>query len=80
MKTSTSEITEPAMPAGKAIDWDKLGGPIPGFDCLKMKDEAQARILAELAGMTPDQELAYWSQRHAELLARQAEMRQKLAE
>ena len=54
--------------AVKAIDWEKLGGPIPGFDCLKLKDAAQARIQAQLAGMTREEELEFWRQKAAQLL------------
>ena len=50
---------------------------IPGFSCLAMKDEAQALLRAELAGMTPEEELAWWQARHEERLALQAELRVK---
>ena len=50
---------------------------IPGFSCLRMKDKAQALLRAELAGMTPEEELAWWQAREEERLALQAESREK---
>ena len=35
------------------------------FDCVESKHRAQERIVAETAGMTAEEELAYW-QRHEE--------------
>ena len=29
--------------------------PIPGFDALRFKEEAQARVQAELAGLSPEE-------------------------
>jgi hypothetical protein len=37
------------------------------FDCLKMKSEAQRKVWAKLKGMTDDEQLAYWQERHREL-------------
>ena len=31
--------------------------PIPGFDALKFKDEMQARVQAELDGLTPEEQV-----------------------
>ncbi len=33
------------------------------FDCVEAKHRAQARIVAETAGMTIEEELAYWKRR-----------------
>lgn len=30
------------------------------FDCVEMKRKAQERILRQIRGKTPEQELAYW--------------------
>ncbi len=35
------------------------------FDCVEMKDKAQEIIQARTAGMTPEEELAYWAKRTA---------------
>jgi hypothetical protein len=55
--------------------------PIPGFDCLKWKDETQARILRDTDGMTEDEILEYFrlaSERAA--LRRKARARRQAAE
>ena len=38
---------------------------IKTFDCVEMKDKAQEMIQARTAGMTPEEELAYWAKRTA---------------
>ena len=35
------------------------------FDCVEMKDRIQAEIQKEMAGMTPEEELAYWAKETA---------------
>jgi len=35
--------------------------PIPGFDCIKMKDEIQARIYEEIEDMLPEEQIAYFN-------------------
>lgn len=72
--------TETTTVRKRGIDWDALGGTIPGFDCLEMKRQAQERINAELAGMSREEELEYWRAKHAEFVAEQAALRAKLAE
>jgi hypothetical protein len=37
--------------------------PIPGFCCLKLKDEIQAKILKETESMTTDEVLTYFRQK-----------------
>ncbi len=51
------------MTKRKTDDW--YPSPIPGFDVLKWKDETQAAILRETAGMTED-ELSERSRRTTE--------------
>lgn len=41
------------------------------FDCVEMKRKAQEAILRETAGMTLEEELAYWRRRGEELGAEQ---------
>jgi len=41
-------------------DFWKRFPPIPGFDCLKMKRDIQARIHAETKHMTQEQRLEYY--------------------
>jgi hypothetical protein len=47
-----------------------------GFDCVEMKHRGAERVLAEIEGMTPEQELEYWRQATESL--RQAQ-RERLA-
>jgi len=44
------------------------------FDCVEMKHQGTERVQARLAGMTQEQQLAYWEQRGRGLLARQQEV------
>ena len=44
------------------------------FDCVEMKHQGAERVQALLAGMTREEQLAYWEQRGRELLARQQEI------
>jgi hypothetical protein len=46
------------------------------FDCVEMKRRAQEVIRARLAGLSREQQLAYWRQRDAEL----AELQRRLCE
>ena len=39
--------------------WKKFP-PIPGFDCVKMKHDIQAKIHEETKGMTQEQRLEYY--------------------
>ena len=41
------------------------------FDCVDLQHRGQERIGAKLAGMTREEELAYWRRCHAAFLARQ---------
>jgi hypothetical protein len=63
MKTKTDAGTKPTQ----GIDWEELGSAIPGFDCLAMKDQGAAQVLAETAGMTHAELLEYWAGHNAEL-------------
>lgn len=44
------------------------------FDCVEMKHQGAKRVQALLAGMTHEEQLAYWEQRGRELLALQQEV------
>jgi hypothetical protein len=46
------------------------------FDCVEMKRRAQEVIRARLAGMTREQQLAYWQARDAELAQLQRRLRE----
>jgi hypothetical protein len=46
------------------------------FDCVEMKRRAQEVIRARLAGMTREQQLAYWQARDAELVELQRRLRE----
>ena len=35
--------------------------PIPGFDCVKMKHEIQAKIYEEIKDMSPEEQIAYFN-------------------
>jgi hypothetical protein len=35
--------------------------PIPGFDCIKVKDEIQAKIYEEIKDMPPEEQIAYFN-------------------
>ena len=37
--------------------------PIPGFSCLKMKEEIQAKVLKETENMTTNEVLSYFRQK-----------------
>ena len=50
------------------------------FDCVRMKHEGARRIQQELAGMTLEQQLAYWDREYQELLKEQEELRRRRAE
>ena len=53
--------------------------PIPGFDCLKMKHEIQAKIYEEIKNMSPEEQIAYFNRagarfrRRGRIVARDAE-------
>lgn len=40
--------------------WKKYP-PIPGFDCLKMKDEIQAKIYEEIKDLSREERIAYFN-------------------
>lgn len=40
------------------------------FDCVDMKHRAAEKLQAKLAGMTLDEQVAYWEERGAELRRR----------
>jgi hypothetical protein len=44
--------------------------PQKDFDCVEMKRQGQVALHARLAGMTPEQQAAYWAERNRELDAR----------
>ena len=44
------------------------------FDCVEMQHQGAERVQARLAGMTREEQLAYWERRGHELLERQKEM------
>jgi len=44
------------------------------FDCVEMKHKGAELVQARLAGMTREEQLAYWERRGRELLARQQEV------
>ena len=41
-------------------DFWKQFPPIPGFDCIKMKEDIQAEIYEEIKDMTSDEVVAYF--------------------
>ena len=45
------------------------------FDCVQMKREGAKRVLAETAGLTPEEELAYWQNRTREFRLWREEIR-----
>ncbi len=53
---------------------------IPGFSCLKMKEEIQAKIYEETKDMTTEEWLAYVRRGAARLDAEQRLRREELAE
>lgn len=42
-------------------DFWKRFPPIPGFSCLKMKEEIQAKIYEEIKDMSPEEQIAYFN-------------------
>ncbi len=44
------------------------------FDCVEMKHKGAEIVQARLAGMTREEQLAYWERRGKELLALQQEV------
>ncbi len=44
------------------------------FDCVEMKHQGAERVQARLAGMTREEQLAYWQERGRELEALRQEM------
>jgi len=53
--------------------------PIPGFDCVKMKHEIQAKIYEEIKDMSPEEQIAHFNRagarfrRRGRIAARDAE-------
>jgi hypothetical protein len=45
------------------------------FDCVEMMHEGAAAVRAELAGMSVEEQIAYWQAATEDLLARQAALR-----
>ena len=45
------------------------------FDCVEMKRRGAEEVQAALAGLTPEEELAFWQSGTAQLERRQAEVR-----
>jgi hypothetical protein len=52
---------------------------IKGFDCVKMKNDLQARILKETRGMTAEQEMRYFRSRAEAFWQGKAKRRSKAA-
>ena len=44
------------------------------FDCVEMKHKGAEKVQARIAGMTMEEELAYWDERTRDLLAHQQEV------
>ena len=42
-------------------DFWKRFPPIAGFDCMKMKQEIQAKIYEEIKDMSPEEQIAYFN-------------------
>jgi len=61
------------MALNTKIDWSKYP-PIPGFDCVKMKREIQAKIYEETKHMTWEEEREYIRKR-AEQFDREQRLR-----
>jgi len=57
--------------------WARLPA-IPGFDCVKMKQDIQAQIYEEIKDLSPEELLAYFNRagndyrRHGRIMAREA--------
>ena len=49
------------------------------FDCVAMKRVGSRQIYEKIKGMTPEQELAYWQERHHKLEEKQRAAVSKLA-
>jgi hypothetical protein len=47
------------------------------FDCVEMKHRAAEIVQARLAGMTPDEQQAYWDRLTREFLDEQARLRRE---
>ena len=60
-------------------DFWKQFPPIPGFDCLKMKDDIQAEIYEEIKDLSSEELVAYFNRagaefrRRGQIVARDAE-------
>ncbi|MCL2743015.1 MAG: hypothetical protein FWE67_04110 [Planctomycetaceae bacterium] len=61
------------------IDWSTFK-PIPGFDCLKWKDERQAQILKETENMSTQEVLDYFRKGSEAFQREIAEIRRKKQE
>ncbi len=46
------------------------------FDCVEMKRQGQEQLRRRFAGMSKDEQLAYWARRHEEILERQRRARE----
>ncbi|GEM_PF-2250990 len=44
--------------------------PIPGFDCMKMKHDIQAKIYEEIKDMSPEERVAYFNRAGKDLRER----------
>ena len=51
--------------------------PIPGFSCLKIKEEIQAKILKETENMTTEEVLMYFRQKSEKFDNEKKELRRK---
>ena len=47
------------------------------FDCVEMMHKGGQKILEEIEGMTPDQEMEYWQQQTQALRELQRQMRER---
>ena len=48
------------------------------FDCVEMKREGAERVQKKLAGMTPEERLAYWDEKYEQLAQRQKQLKKKV--
>lgn len=52
---------------------------IPGFDCVKMKHEIQAKIYEEIKDMSPEEQIAYFNRAGARFRKRYRQAAQRKA-
>ena len=47
------------------------------FDCVEMKREGAKRVMALIAGMTKEEQLAFWKEEHRKLVEHKQQMSEK---